>query len=96
MTSYILLPLRMPCIKGILSYFHRFSFFILTGKNDANTLPVDERVFENGDFFLRFQKCLDTSGNHGHKRNRLVYTIYSKLCAFQITAPTLLLLNRSL
>ena len=40
-------------------------------------------------FFLRFQKYPDTCGSHGHKRNRLVFTKYSKLCAFQITAPTL-------
>ena len=94
--SYILLSLRMPCFKGMLSYFHRFSFFIWKGKNDSNTLPLDACVFENGDFFLRSQKYVDTCGNHGHKRNRLVFTIYSKLCAFQITAPSLLLLNSSL
>ena len=29
--SYILLSLRMPCFKGMLSYFHRFSFFIWKG-----------------------------------------------------------------
>ena len=40
-------------------------------------------------FFLRFQKYPDTCGSHGHKQNRLVFTKYSKLCAFQITAPTL-------
>ena len=32
-------------LQGVLSYAHRFSFFIWKDQNDSNTLPVRARLF---------------------------------------------------
>ena len=53
-TSYIhlILPaLRMGAERDAI-YFHRFSVFVWTGKNDSNTVSVDAYFGENGE-----EKC---------------------------------------
>lgn len=38
--------------KGMLSYFHRFSFFVWTGENDLNTLRVDAYFLKREDILM--------------------------------------------
>ena len=53
-------------LKGMLSYFHRFSFFVWTGENDLNTLHVDT-YFLKREEKICFQKYPDACG-WGHNR----------------------------
>ena len=38
--------------KGMLSYFHRFSFFVWTGENDLNMLRVDAYFLKREDILM--------------------------------------------
>ena len=42
----------MHAPKGMLSYFHRFSFFVWTGENDLNMLRVDAYFLKREDILM--------------------------------------------
>ena len=48
----------MHAPKGMLLYFHRFSFFVWTGKNDLNMLRVDVYLLKREDIPMHVDRAI--------------------------------------
>ena len=55
-TSYTSSMMHAP--KGMLLYFHRFSFFVWTGENDLNMLRVDVYLLKREDILMHVDRAI--------------------------------------